>query len=146
MSALFDIHLQTLEDISVSRKEAVIREAECIGCTKCITACPVDAILGGAKQMHTVIAVECTGCELCVAPCPVDCIDIIPRTEKDSVTERAQKLNQFKQRYIAHEKRLQQETQQERNLNRNSFTIISSQTDKKAYIQAALQRVKNKKK
>jgi electron transport complex protein RnfB len=57
---------------------AFIREAECIGCTKCIQACPVDAILGAAKQMHTVIASECTGCDLCVEPCPVDCIDMIP--------------------------------------------------------------------
>jgi electron transport complex protein RnfB len=56
---------------------AVIREDECIGCTKCIQACPVDAILGAAKQMHTVIADECTGCDLCVEPCPVDCIDMI---------------------------------------------------------------------
>lgn len=57
---------------------AFIREDECIGCTKCIQACPVDAILGAAKQMHTVIASECTGCDLCVEPCPVDCIDMIP--------------------------------------------------------------------
>lgn len=57
---------------------AVIREEECIGCTKCIQACPVDAILGAAKQMHTVIADECTGCDLCVEPCPVDCIDMLP--------------------------------------------------------------------
>ena len=57
---------------------AVIREQECIGCTKCIQACPVDAILGAAKQMHTVIADECTGCDLCVEPCPVDCIDMVP--------------------------------------------------------------------
>ncbi|MCX2982968.1 electron transport complex subunit RsxB [Halieaceae bacterium IMCC14734] len=56
---------------------AFIREDECIGCTKCIQACPVDAILGAAKQMHTVIASECTGCDLCVEPCPVDCIDMI---------------------------------------------------------------------
>ncbi len=61
-----------------TRTLAVIREPECIGCTKCIQACPVDAILGAAKQMHTVIASECTGCELCVEPCPVDCIDMIP--------------------------------------------------------------------
>ncbi len=60
------------------RTVAWIREAECIGCTKCIQACPVDAILGAAKQMHTVIASECTGCDLCVEPCPVDCIDMIP--------------------------------------------------------------------
>lgn len=57
---------------------AFIREDECIGCTKCIQACPVDAILGATRQMHTVISDECTGCELCVAPCPTDCIDMIP--------------------------------------------------------------------
>ncbi|MEX0584704.1 MAG: electron transport complex subunit RsxB [Natronospirillum sp.] len=57
---------------------AIIREDECIGCTKCIQACPVDAILGAAKQMHTVIESECTGCDLCVEPCPVDCIDMVP--------------------------------------------------------------------
>ena len=57
---------------------AYIREAECIGCTKCIQACPVDAIVGAAKLMHTVIADECTGCDLCVAPCPVDCIEMRP--------------------------------------------------------------------
>ncbi|MBL4855988.1 electron transport complex subunit RsxB [Idiomarina loihiensis] len=59
------------------KKVAVIREDECIGCTKCIQACPVDAILGAAKQMHTVIEHECTGCDLCVEPCPVDCIDMV---------------------------------------------------------------------
>ncbi|MFK3791686.1 MULTISPECIES: electron transport complex subunit RsxB [Pseudomonas] len=57
---------------------AYIREAECIGCTKCIQACPVDAIVGAAKLMHTVLVDECTGCDLCVAPCPVDCIDMLP--------------------------------------------------------------------
>jgi electron transport complex protein RnfB len=60
---------------------AFIREDECIGCTKCIQACPVDAILGAAKQMHTVISSECTGCDLCVEPCPVDCIDMIAEEE-----------------------------------------------------------------
>jgi len=60
------------------KKVAYIREDECIGCTKCIQACPIDAILGAAKQMHTVIANECTGCDLCVEPCPVDCIDMLP--------------------------------------------------------------------
>lgn len=57
---------------------AVIDENMCIGCTLCIQACPVDAILGAAKQMHTVITHECTGCDLCVAPCPVDCIEMVP--------------------------------------------------------------------
>ena len=57
---------------------AFIIEKDCIGCVKCIAVCPVDAILGAAKFMHTVIASECTGCELCVAPCPVDCIVMQP--------------------------------------------------------------------
>lgn len=59
------------------KRVATIREAECIGCTKCIQACPVDAIVGAPKFMHTVIESECTGCDLCVDPCPVDCIDMI---------------------------------------------------------------------
>ena len=63
-----------VEDVA---RVAYIREDECIGCTKCIQACPVDAILGAAQLMHTVIADECTGCDLCVEPCPVDCIDMI---------------------------------------------------------------------
>jgi len=59
-------------------KVAVIDEQFCIGCTLCIQACPVDAIVGANKFMHTVIAAECTGCDLCVAPCPVDCIEMVP--------------------------------------------------------------------
>ena len=57
---------------------AWIEEAGCIGCTKCIQACPVDAIVGASKFMHTVIAEQCTGCELCIPPCPVDCIELRP--------------------------------------------------------------------
>ncbi|KTB57273.1 (4Fe-4S)-binding protein [Pseudomonas viridiflava ICMP 13104] len=63
---------------SAPAQVAFIREAECIGCTKCIQACPVDAIVGAARLMHTVIIDECTGCDLCVAPCPVDCIEMRP--------------------------------------------------------------------
>ena len=61
-----------------TKKVAYIREDECIGCTKCIQACPVDAIVGASKAMHTVLSKECTGCDLCVEPCPVDCIDMLP--------------------------------------------------------------------
>lgn len=57
---------------------AVIDESRCIGCALCIPPCPVDAILGANKYMHTVLTQHCTGCELCVAPCPVDCIDMVP--------------------------------------------------------------------
>lgn len=82
LASLLDVEAPSLDaehgEESDVRKVAFIREAECIGCTKCIQACPVDAILGAAKQMHTVIASECTGCDLCVEPCPVDCIDMLP--------------------------------------------------------------------
>ena len=57
---------------------AVIDESRCIGCTLCIPACPVDAIVGSAKRMHTVIASQCTGCDLCLPPCPMDCISMVP--------------------------------------------------------------------
>ena len=81
LAALLDVEATPLDDehgVEEVRKVAFIREDECIGCTKCIQACPIDAILGAAKQMHTVIASECTGCDLCVEPCPVDCIDMLP--------------------------------------------------------------------
>lgn len=82
LATLLDVEAPTLDaehgQESEVKKVAFIREDECIGCTKCIQACPMDAILGAAKQMHTVIADECTGCDLCVEPCPVDCIDMVP--------------------------------------------------------------------
>lgn len=81
LADLLDVEPIALDDshgVEDVRKVAYIREAECIGCTKCIQACPVDAILGAAKQMHSVIVSECTGCDLCVEPCPVDCIDMLP--------------------------------------------------------------------
>jgi len=79
---------------------ARIREEECIGCTKCIQACPVDAIVGAAKWMHTVIVDECSGCELCLAPCPVDCIDLLPLSSEQATAQRA-KSGQFRRRYQA---------------------------------------------
>jgi electron transport complex protein RnfB len=66
---------------------AFIDEQSCIGCTLCIQACPVDAIVGANKQMHTVLQNECTGCELCIAPCPVDCITMIPREDNFTITK-----------------------------------------------------------
>ena len=68
---------------------AEIDEARCIGCTLCIQACPVDAIVGAAKLMHTVIAAECTGCRLCIPPCPVDCIVMIETMPASPPRERA---------------------------------------------------------
>ena len=80
------------------REIALIDEEVCIGCTKCIQACPVDAIVGASKLMHTVIADECTGCELCIAPCPVDCITMIPASIPADP-------GHYRARYIAHTRR-----------------------------------------
>ena len=89
---------------------AVIIEKDCIGCAKCLAVCPVDAILGASKMMHTIITDECTGCELCIPPCPVDCIVM-------ETTERKYKPSLAKQRYQAKQQRLifLQKEQQERN-------------------------------
>lgn len=84
---------------------AVIREAECIGCTKCLAACPVDAILGAAKHMHTVITDECIGCRLCIQPCPVDCIDMVAITAL-TPEERQIRAEKTRGRYQAHSQRL----------------------------------------
>ena len=78
LAALPDEPLNPAHGAHRPRVLALIDEARCIGCTICIQKCPVDALAGAAKVMHTVIASECTGCELCVAPCPVDCIALVP--------------------------------------------------------------------
>lgn len=101
----------------VPKEAAFIDEQACIGCTLCIQACPVDAIVGAAKQVHTVIGVECTGCELCVGPCPVDCISMIPagkdpashiQAEKNTnAADRARTRYQFRMQRIEREKQEQ---------------------------------------
>ncbi|MGF1713863.1 electron transport complex subunit RsxB [Photobacterium chitinilyticum] len=73
-----DVQDSVHDDDKGLKKVAFIHEDMCIGCTKCIQACPVDAIVGGTKALHTVIKDECTGCDLCVAPCPTDCIEMVP--------------------------------------------------------------------
>lgn len=75
------IPLNPVNGLERPRAVAYIDETLCIGCTLCIQACPVDAIVGAAKQMHTIVPALCTGCDLCVAPCPVDCIVMYPVTE-----------------------------------------------------------------
>lgn len=81
LADLLDVEVKPLNaehgEIKKSPTVVYIDEEVCIGCTLCIQACPVDAILGAAKQMHTVITSECTGCDLCIAPCPVDCIHVV---------------------------------------------------------------------
>ena len=85
------------------RMKAIIREDECIGCTKCISACPVDAIIGSAKLMHTILTDLCTGCELCIPPCPVDCIDLIADNNPLPTAEsRRIEHDDLRHRYYAH--------------------------------------------
>lgn len=126
---------------------AVINEAECIGCTKCIKACPVDAIIGSGKQMHAVIAHECTGCGLCVEPCPVDCIEMVDLSEPDYVMDVARLRHQAKQaRVLRVEHEKQQAYREKRQLaarsNTNHMQDIQAKND---YIKQALARVQAKK-
>ena len=85
------------------RMKAIIREDECIGCTKCINACPVDAIIGSGKLMHTVLTDLCTGCELCIPPCPVDCIDLVEDLQPlPNEAQRIAEQDDLRKRYYAH--------------------------------------------
>ena len=81
---------------------AIIREDDCIGCTKCIPACPVDAIVGTGKHMHTIFTDLCTGCELCIAPCPVDCIDLVVIERELTIEARMQEQEDLRLRYHTH--------------------------------------------
>lgn len=137
-------YLAEMQDKAKPKMVAVIRETECIGCTKCITACPVDAILGSAKQMHTVIESECTGCELCVTPCPVDCIDMIVMPESQVADHKREQSNHYRKRYLAHQQRLNEKTEKPIS---HKISDVPQQdiSQKQAYIQAALLRVKAKK-
>lgn len=85
---------------------AVIDEQRCIGCAKCLPPCPVDAIIGAPRFMHTIVAELCTGCELCIAPCPVDCISMVELT-CDSVPQGAPSPTANRQRHAAHQERAQ---------------------------------------
>ena len=96
-------------DVSSQRPvevRAVIREDDCIGCTKCIPACPVDTIVGTGTHMHTIFTDLCTGCELCIAPCPVDCIDLVTVERTQSTAERTLEQEDLRQRYHTHLRRV----------------------------------------
>ncbi|MES2217928.1 MAG: RnfABCDGE type electron transport complex subunit B [Pseudomonadota bacterium] len=122
---------------------AVIREDECIGCTKCIDACPVDAILGSGKYMHTVIAAECTGCELCVAPCPVDCIDMLVVDDLPEA-DRVSQADNARMRFNAREQRLGNKSATLKKEHASS-AVEPTVADKKVLIEAAVLRAKLKK-
>src|SRR3990167_6808071 len=128
--------LLNMENKAKLPTRVIIRESECIGCAKCIQACPVDAILGSSKNMHTVIADECTGCELCIPVCPVDCMDVISLSTEQNTQEMA---DHARQRYYARQTRLHQKKVGKRQL------IEKSIAERKDYIRAALARAKAKK-
>lgn len=92
-----------------TRRIAFIREPECIGCTKCLQVCPVDAIMGAAKLMHTVLMDECTGCDLCVPVCPVDCIEMHDYPKITDKTEKQARANHYRARFEARNARLARE-------------------------------------
>jgi Na+-translocating ferredoxin:NAD+ oxidoreductase subunit B len=110
--------------------KAVIREDECIGCTKCISACPVDAILGSGKLMHSILSDLCTGCELCIAPCPVDCIDLIPDPKPlPTPAERLIQQDDLRGRYYAHIQR-----EEKRRLDRKG-PVVRAEIDTQLFAQ-----------
>lgn len=95
-----------------ARLTAYVREAECIGCYKCIAACPVDAIVGAPKWMHSVLASECSGCALCLPACPVDCIELRPNPAHERLARTQSGL--FQARYRARTERLRREAERQR--------------------------------
>ena len=116
------------------RMKAIIREDECIGCTKCISACPVDAIIGSGKLMHTVLTDLCTGCELCIPPCPVDCIDLVEDLQPiPNEQARILEQNDLRNRYYAHIQR-----EENRSLHRKG-PVVKAEIDTALFAQFSRQ-------
>lgn len=123
---------------------AHISEEECIGCTKCIQVCPVDAIIGANKQMHTVISEVCTGCELCLQPCPVDCIQMVSSEKAPENLPSFIELTEHRMKQHENRRHIQEQQQPENHLHQH----FQQQTlaEKQAAIQAAVARVQTRKK
>ena len=114
---------------------AFIDEAACIGCTLCIQACPTDAIVGAAKQMHTVIADRCTGCELCLPPCPVDCIAMLPADRAWSHAD----ADRARRHYEIRNARLARKTPSRKSV---APATAGSREERRAAVEAALARAR----
>jgi electron transport complex protein RnfB len=135
----------------VPKVVAFVREDECIGCTKCIQACPVDAFVGAGKLMHTVISDECSGCNLCVEPCPVDCIDMIPaavQPESLPTDERITLEAHYRMRHENRATRLVTLEKDEYDKHQANKTVQANKTasvkDKQAFISEAMARAQAK--
>lgn len=121
---------------------AVIREEDCVGCAKCLAVCPVDAIVGAPRFLHTVLINECIGCQLCVAPCPMDCIEIIDSAVQDGTEEKHTRAQLAKKRYTARQQRL---IQKEAPKLQNHTNNPEYHSNIRSEIQLALERVNKKK-
>lgn len=121
-------YVTPVEEKTRAPATAILREAECIGCTKCIQACPVDAIIGSAKMMHSILSQECTGCGLCVEPCPVDCIEMAPLDAPvyDTTTARA-RFNAKKERRLQDEQEKEKKYQAKRLLAQETLARLRAQ-------------------
>ena len=119
---------------------AVIDEKSCIGCTLCISACPVDAIVGAARLMHTVIASECIGCKLCLPPCPVDCIVMSETGRLLTREERKQRAAHARLRHASRIARSRRERNERRKIPRENATVRK----KNAAIERAMQRARQR--
>lgn len=131
--------LNAAHGLAAAPAVAFIDEAVCIGCTLCIDACPVDAIVGARKLMHTVIAAECTGCALCLPPCPVDCIAMMPTGAPRDRTVQRLGAPRLLERYRAHRQRLA-----ERERQRHGKAASAAAARKKATIARALARAQQR--
>jgi electron transport complex protein RnfB len=119
---------------------AVIDEQLCIGCTFCIQACPVDAIVGAPNRMHTVIAAECTGCKWCLPPCPVDCISMVETGELLTHDGRKRRAALYKQRHAARRGRIERERAEQLEADRRKTTGRK----KRATIERAMRRARQR--
>lgn len=90
---------------------ASIKASDCVGCGKCLPACPVDAIIGSSEFLHTVLTDECIGCGLCVAPCPMDCIAMVESGIPEGSLDKKERALKAKKRYVARQQRLLKEEQ-----------------------------------
>lgn len=139
--------LDPLYGVEQPRRVALIDEARCIGCTLCIQACPVDAIVGAAKLMHTVVTELCSGCNLCVPPCPVDCIEMVPAIGEDAVWDRP-RADAARERFELRRARLERErSDRARRLAHRALDARRSDPEaekKRAIIQAAIERARAK--
>jgi len=152
LAELMDVKYKPLDEsygISKPKAVAFIDEDTCIGCTFCIQACPVDAILGAAKQMHTIIEKECTGCELCLPPCPVDCITMpeIKEIISDDIAKKeaniARKRNNFRILRLEREKIERVERNAKRKLVSNKGEKVKLIEEKRMEIAAAVTKANN---